>query len=122
MGLPLRGSIVRAGGELRARDGGSEAQEFLEYSMSFHAVSDLVRPPLGLILWSSRMGARDGLWAGSGDSEVQRFFLCPLVSHMALYSDKTPWGLREDEGRLGEETGSAEIQRCSLLCLSFHGV
>lgn len=125
MGLALRGSNIRAVGGLKARDGGSGAQEFLECSVSLHAASDLVRPPIGLILWSSRMEARDRLWAGAGDSEVQRFSLCPPK---ALDSDKVPWELiprdtsREDEGSLGEETGSAETQRFSLLCLPLHGV
>ena len=95
--------------------------------MSFHAVSDPVRPPTGLILWCSRTGARDRLWPGAGDSEVQRLSLCLMASLKALESDKTAWtpvpvDSREAEGKLGGETGSAETQRFSLLSMPFLGV
>ena len=95
--------------------------------MSFHAVSDPVRPPTGLILWCSRTGARDRLWPGAGDSEVQRFSLCLMAPLKVLESDRTAWtpvpmDSREAEGKLGGETGSAETQRFSLLSMPFLGV
>lgn len=96
--------------------------------MSFHAASELVRSPTGLILWASRMGGRDRLWSGAGDSEVQRFSFCPMLSHKALASDRTRWGptprdsSRDAKGRLEDGTGSAETQIFSLLCMLFRGV
>lgn len=116
MELSLRGSSTRAGGGPEARDGGSEAQEFLVCSMSLHVASDLGRPFTLLILCSSVKGVGDVLWVGSGASDTQRFSLCPLVSHRDLDSDRTSWkpvtkdSIREAEGRLRDETGSAEIQ------------
>lgn len=128
MGLTLRGSSIRAVDGLKARDEGSEAQEFLECSVSFSFASDLGKPSIVLIPCGSVKGAKGVLWAESVDSDTQRFSLCPLVSHKALDSDRISWGpitrgsSRGAEGRMEDETGSTETKRFSLLCVTFHGV